>query len=75
MVRKNARLVPTTEKSGLATPLWSDSEFKSLLGEHIDSIVTQSVRLNLTKKFGIHPEKVWSIDECKKVLGASRAPD
>ncbi len=32
MVRRNARLIPTTEKSGLATPLWSDSEFKTLLG-------------------------------------------
>ncbi len=31
MVRMNARLIPTTEKSGLATPLWSDSEFKTLL--------------------------------------------
>lgn len=70
MVRRNARLIPTTEKGGLATPLWSDSEFKSLLGEHMDSIVTESVRLNLTKKCGIHPEKVWSIEDYKKVLGA-----
>lgn len=70
MLRKNARLIPTTEKGGLATPLWTDSEFKSLLGKHMDSIVTESVRLDLTKKFGIHPEKVWSIEECKKVLGA-----
>ncbi|XDV29336.1 hypothetical protein PO909_032473 [Leuciscus waleckii] len=37
----------------------------------MDSIVTESVRLNLTKKFGIHPEKVWSIEDCKKILGAS----
>ncbi|KAI2647052.1 Gag polyprotein [Labeo rohita] len=36
----------------------------------MDSIVTESVRLDLTKKFGIDPEKVWSIEECKKVLGA-----
>ncbi len=35
MVRRNAKLIPTTEKSGLATPLWSDSEFKTLLGEQI----------------------------------------
>ena len=26
--------------------------------------------MDLTKKFGIHPEKVWSIEDCKKVLGA-----
>ena len=32
MVRRNARLVSTTEKGGLATPLWTDSEFKSFLG-------------------------------------------
>ncbi|XP_051759454.1 uncharacterized protein LOC127517609 [Ctenopharyngodon idella] len=70
MLRKNARLIPTTEKGGLATPLWTDSEFKSLLGEHMDSIVTESVRLDLTKKSGIHSEKVWSIEDCKKVLGA-----
>ncbi|KAI2645135.1 Gag polyprotein [Labeo rohita] len=70
MLRTNARLIPTTEKGGLATPLWTDNEFKSLLGEHMDSIVTESVRLDLTKKFGIDPEKVWSIEECKKVLGA-----
>ncbi|KAI2661136.1 Tyrosine--tRNA ligase [Labeo rohita] len=69
MLRRNARLIPTTEKGGLATPLWTDNEFKSLLGEHMDSIVTESVRLDLTKKFGIDPEKVWSIEECKKVLG------
>jgi len=66
MVRKNARLVPTTEKSGLATPLWSDSEFKLLLGDHMNSIVTQSVRLNLTKKFGIHPEKYGLLKIVKK---------
>ena len=68
MVRRNDRLIPTTEKGGLATPLWTDSEFKSLLGEQMDLIVTESVRLNLTKKFGIHPEKVWSIEDCKKIL-------
>ncbi len=44
MFRKNARLIPTTEKGGLATPLWSDSEFKTLLGEHMDLIVTEKVR-------------------------------
>jgi len=71
MVIRNARLVPSTEKGGLASPVWTDNEFKSLLGEHMDFIVTQSVGLNLTKKFGIHPEKVWSIEDCKKVLGAS----
>ncbi len=43
MVRRNARLIPTTEKSGLATPLWSDSEFKTLLGEHMDLIVTEKL--------------------------------
>ena len=57
MLRRNAYLIPTTEKGGLATPLWTDSEFKSLLGEHMDSIVTESVRLDLMKKFGIDPEK------------------
>ena len=45
MLRRNANLIPTTEKGGLATPSWTDSEFKSLLGEHMDSIVT--VRLDL----------------------------
>ena len=70
MLRRNAYLIPTTEKGGLATPSWTDSEFKSLLGEHMDSIVTESVRLDLIKKFGIDPEKVWSIEECKKVLGS-----
>ncbi|KAI2655653.1 Metabotropic glutamate receptor 6 [Labeo rohita] len=34
----------------------------------MDSIVTESVRLDL--KFSIDPEKVWSVEECKKVLGA-----
>ncbi len=71
MVRRNARLIPTTEKSGLATPLWSDSEFKTLLGEHMDLIVTEKVRQKLTQKYEIHPDKTWSVDECKKVLGAS----
>ncbi len=71
MVRKNARLIPTTEKSGLATPLWSDSEFKTLLGEQMDLIVTEKVRQELTQKYEIHPDKTWSVDECKKVLGAS----
>ncbi len=71
MVRMNARLIPTTEKSGLATPLWSDSEFKSLLGEQMDLIVTEKVRQKLTQKYEIHPDKTWSVDECKKVLGAS----
>uniref|UniRef100_A0A8C1SNM6 CCHC-type domain-containing protein n=1 Tax=Cyprinus carpio TaxID=7962 RepID=A0A8C1SNM6_CYPCA len=70
MLRRNAYLIPTTEKGGLATPSWTDSEFKSLLGQHMDSVVTESVRLDLTKKFGIDPEKVWSIEECKKVLGS-----
>jgi len=34
MVRRNVRLVPSTEKGELASPVWTDSEFKSLLGEH-----------------------------------------
>ncbi len=71
MVRRNARLIPTTEKMGLATPLWSDSEFKTLLGEQMDLIVTEKVRQKLTQKYEIHPDKTWSVDECKKVLGAS----
>ncbi len=71
MVRMNARLIPTTEKMGLATPLWSDSEFKTLLGEQMDLIVTEKVRQELTQKYEIHPDKTWSVDECKKVLGAS----
>ncbi len=71
MVRMNARLIPTTEKMGLATPLWSDSEFKTLLGEQMDLIVTEKVRQKLTQKYEIHPDKTWSVDKCKKVLGAS----
>ncbi len=71
MVRRNARLIPTTEKTGLATPLWSDSEFKTLLGEQMDLIVTEKVRQELTQKYEIHPDKNWSVDECKNVLGAS----
>ncbi len=71
MVRMNAKLIPTTEKNGLATPLWSDSEFKTLLGEQMDLIVTEKVRQKLTQKYEIHPDKTWSVDECKKVLGAS----
>ncbi len=71
MFRKNARLIPTTEKGGLATPLWSDSEFKSLLGVQMNIIVTEKVRQELTQKYEIHPDKTWSVDECKKVLGAS----
>ncbi len=71
MVRMNARLIPTTEKMGLVTPLWSDSEFKTLLGEQMDLIVTEKVRQKLTQKYEIHPDKTWSVDECKKVLGAS----
>ncbi len=71
MVRMNARLISTTEKMGLATPLWSDSEFKTLLGEQMDLIVTEKVRQKLTQKYEIHPDKTWSVDECKKVLGAS----
>lgn len=70
MFRKNARLIPTTKKGGLATPLWSDSEFKSLLGEQMNLIVTEKVRRELTQKYEIHPDKTWSVDECKKVLGA-----
>ncbi len=46
MVRMNARLIPTTEKMGLATPLWSDSEFKMLLGEQMDLIVTKKLDKN-----------------------------
>ncbi len=71
MFRKNARLIPTTEKGGLATPLWSDSEFKSLLGVQMNIIVTEKVRQELTQKYEIHPDNIWSVDECKKVLGAS----
>ncbi len=71
MVRMNARLIPTTEKSGLATPLWADSQFKTLLGEQMDLIVTEKVRQKLTQKYEIHPDKTWSVDECKKVLEAS----
>ncbi len=67
----NARLIPTTEKSGLATPLWAESQFKTLLGEQMDLIVTEKVRQKLTQKYEIHPDKTWSVDECKKVLGAS----
>ncbi len=70
MFRTNARLIPTTEKGGLATPLWSDSEFKSLLGVQMDLIITEKVRQELTQKYQIHPDKTWSVDECKKVLGA-----
>ncbi len=54
MFRKNARLIPTTEKGGLATPLWSDSEFKSLLGVQMDLIGTEKVRQELTQKYEIH---------------------
>ncbi len=71
MVRRNAKLIPTTEKSGLATPLWSDSQFKTLLGKKMDLIVTEKVRQELTQKYEIHPDKTWSVDECKKVLEAS----
>ncbi|MGL4645526.1 MAG: hypothetical protein ACRCVL_00175 [Cetobacterium sp.] len=70
MFKKNARLIPTTEKGGLATPLWTSGEFKSMLAEQMNAIVTDSVKQNLAKKYGIHPDKVWSIEECKKVLGA-----
>lgn len=70
MFRKNARLIPTTDKGGLATPLWSDSEFKSQLGVQMSLIVTEKVRQELTQKYEIHPDKIWSVDECKKVLGA-----
>ncbi len=70
MFRKNARLIPQLKKGGLATPLWSDSEFKSLLGVQMNLIVTEKVRQELTQKYEIHPDKTWSVDECKKVLGA-----
>ncbi len=66
MFRMNARLIPTTEKSGLATPLWSDSEFKTLLEKKMDLIVTEKVRQELTQKYEIHPDKTWSVDECKR---------
>ncbi len=46
MVRMNAKLIPTTEKSGLATPLWSDSEFKTLLGEQMDLIILKKLDKN-----------------------------
>ncbi len=46
MVIRNARLIPTTENSGLATRLWSDSEFKMLLGEQMDLIVTEKLDKN-----------------------------
>ena len=61
MVRRKARLIPTTEKGGLASPLWTDNEFKSLLREHMDSIVTEKVGFKLTKKFGIDPDKVRTV--------------
>ncbi len=45
MVRMNARLIPTTERWGLATSVVvQDSEFKTLLGEQMDLIVTEKVR-------------------------------
>ena len=69
MFRQNTRLITTTEKGSLKTPLLSDQDFKSLLRQHMDSI-TESVRLNLTKKFSIDPDDVWTLDECKKVLDA-----
>ncbi len=56
MFRKNARLIPTTEKGGLV---------------QMDLIFTEKVRQELTQKYEIHPDKTWSVDECKKVLGAS----
>ncbi len=34
------------KRSGLATPLWSDSEFKTLLGEQMDLIVTEKLDKN-----------------------------
>ncbi len=37
----------------------------------MDLIVTEKVRQKLTQKYEIHPDKTWSVDECKKVLGAS----
>ncbi len=37
----------------------------------MDLIVTEKVRQELTQKYEIHPDKTWSVDECKKVLGAS----
>ncbi|KAL0149727.1 hypothetical protein M9458_055010 [Cirrhinus mrigala] len=33
-------------------------------------IATEKVRQELTKKYEIHPDKTWSVDACKKVLGA-----
>ncbi|KAI2661297.1 Gag polyprotein [Labeo rohita] len=33
-------------------------------------IITEKVRQELTKKYEIHPDKTWSVDDCKKVLGA-----
>ncbi len=37
----------------------------------MDLIVTEKVRQELMQKYEIHPDKTWSVDECKKVLGAS----
>ncbi len=37
----------------------------------MDLIVTEKFRQELTQKYEIHPDKTWSVDECKKVLGAS----
>ncbi len=37
----------------------------------MDLIITEKVRQELTQKYQIHPDKTWSVDECKKVLGAS----
>ncbi len=58
------------EMNGFHSAALSACCVKGALGEHMDSIVTESVRLDLTKNFGIDPVKVWSIEECKKVLGA-----
>ncbi len=62
MFRKNDRLIPTTEKGGLATPLWSDSEFKSLLGVQINLIVTEKVRQELIQKYG----SMYSQEQCER---------
>ncbi len=37
----------------------------------MDLIVTEKVRQELTQKYEIHPDQTWTVDECKKVLGAS----
>lgn len=50
MFGRNNRLIPTTEKGELATPLWTDNEFKSLLGEHMDLTVSRVSQIGFNKE-------------------------